>query len=98
MGCHQEPPADVAHLQFASRIAFKLVWCCPPKFETFVLLDDAGALLASGAPTGDLPSLQQRQSNYNAVGNGRYSRVVHEMAGKNAGGQRKDERQSVADR
>ena len=26
MGCNQEPPRDVAHIQFRSRIAFKLVW------------------------------------------------------------------------
>jgi hypothetical protein len=93
MGCHEEPPADVAHLQFASRIAFKLVWV-PPNFETFVLVDDAGALMVSGTPTGDLPPLQQRQWNYKAVGNGRYSRAVHEMAKQmKAGG---DERQRVS--
>jgi hypothetical protein len=26
MGCNTDPPQDVAHLQFRSRIAFKLVW------------------------------------------------------------------------
>jgi hypothetical protein len=26
MGCNREPPQDVAHVQFKSRIAFKLVW------------------------------------------------------------------------
>jgi hypothetical protein len=26
IGCHLEPPQDVAHIQFRSRIAFKLVW------------------------------------------------------------------------
>ena len=26
IGCQKEPPQDVAHLQFRSRIAFKLVW------------------------------------------------------------------------
>ena len=26
MGCNREPPQDVAHIQFKSRIAFKLVW------------------------------------------------------------------------
>ena len=25
-GCHYDPPRDVAHIQFKSRIAFKLVW------------------------------------------------------------------------
>ena len=28
-GCHHNPPQDVAHVQFKSRIAFKLVWCPP---------------------------------------------------------------------
>ena len=40
----QEPPQDVAHLQFKARIAFKLVWC-PPKFDRFVLVDDDGILV-----------------------------------------------------
>jgi len=26
IGCNREPPQDVAHIQFRSRIAFKLVW------------------------------------------------------------------------
>ena len=26
MGCNSDPPRDVAHIQFKSRIAFKLVW------------------------------------------------------------------------
>lgn len=26
IGCNREPPQDVAHIQFKSRIAFKLVW------------------------------------------------------------------------
>lgn len=26
IGCNQNPPQDVAHVQFKSRIAFKLVW------------------------------------------------------------------------
>jgi hypothetical protein len=44
IGCNAEPPRDVAHLQFKSRIAFKLVWC-PPDFKTFVLVDDDGKLI-----------------------------------------------------
>ena len=36
-------PQDVAHVQFQSRIAFKLVWC-PPAFNTFVLIDDDGKI------------------------------------------------------
>ena len=44
IGCNHEPPKDVAHLQFRSRIAFKLVWAAPD-FTSFVLVDDAGELL-----------------------------------------------------
>jgi len=35
-GAHMTPPRDVAHVQFSSRVAFKLVWV-PPNFEEFVL-------------------------------------------------------------
>lgn len=35
-----DPPEDVAHIQFRSRIAFKLVWAPTPKFDQFVLVDD----------------------------------------------------------
>ena len=45
MGCNTEPPQDVAHIQFKSRVAFKLVWA-PPNFDSFVLVDDDGNLLA----------------------------------------------------
>jgi hypothetical protein len=45
IGCHRDPPRDVAHVQFRSRIAFKLVWV-PPDFRMFVLVDDHGNLLA----------------------------------------------------
>ena len=44
IGCNSEPPRDVAHLQFRSRVAFKLVWT-PPDYNSFVLVDDDGALL-----------------------------------------------------
>lgn len=50
IGCSREPPQDVAHLQFRSRIAFKLVWA-PPHFDSFVLVDDDGALLAQVSPS-----------------------------------------------
>ena len=63
LGCNREPPSDVAHLQFKSRIAFKMVWC-PPNFDQFVLVDDSGALLNKGKPTGELPYLGERQKNY----------------------------------
>jgi len=44
IGCNLDPPQDVAHVQFRSRIAFKLVWI-PPNFIEFVLVDDGGDLL-----------------------------------------------------
>mmetsp|Transcript_2363 Transcript_2363/g.8667 ORF Transcript_2363/g.8667 Transcript_2363/m.8667 type:complete len:455 (+) Transcript_2363:489-1853(+) len=71
-GAHHEPPRDVAHVQFRSRIAFKLVWC-PPAFESFVLVDDAGELLNRGTPTGSLPDLRYRQENFRLVQGGRYA-------------------------
>lgn len=33
IGANQSPPQDVAHIQFQSRVAFKLVWC-PPTFDS----------------------------------------------------------------
>lgn len=71
MGCDSEPPRDVAHIQFQSRIAFKLVWC-PPAYDQFVLVDDDGQLLAWGQPTGLLPSLRDRTMNYMHVKNSKY--------------------------
>ena len=63
-GCHLDPPQDVAHVQFRSRIAFKLVWC-PPAFQSFCLVDDEGELLATGTPTGPgLPHPQDRAMNF----------------------------------
>ena len=35
-GCNTEPPSDVAHLQFQSRIAFKLVWYVLCTFKTLI--------------------------------------------------------------
>merc|ERR1719253_1484196 len=65
---------DVAHVQFRSRIAFKLVWC-PPSFSTFVLVDDEGGLLAGpAAPTGQLPHLRDRQQNYALVRGSKYAK------------------------
>ena len=46
MGCNKDPPVDVAHVQFRSRIAFKLVWVPNEQYDTFVLVDDDGDLLA----------------------------------------------------
>merc|ERR1719238_2709590 len=68
-GAHLTPPSDVAHVQFSSRVAFKLVWV-PQDFKEFVLVDDEGRLLKRGRPTGSLPSVRSRQSNYALVKGG----------------------------
>lgn len=77
MGCAEEPPQDVAHIQFQARIAFKLVWC-PPSFTQFVLVDDDGELLTWGAPAGPLPSLRDRQMNFEHVQHSKYGRHAYE--------------------
>merc|ERR1712176_14279 len=67
MGCNSEPPQDVAHVQFRSRIAFKLVWVPNDNYDSFVLVDDAGKILAKGKPSDGpqaLPGLRERQMNY----------------------------------
>ena len=79
MGCHVEPPRDVAHVQFRSRIAFKMVWC-PPDFDSFVLVDDSGERLAYGHPSGALPALYERKQNFKAVAGSKYA-VAAEAAG-----------------
>lgn len=78
-GCHVEPPRDVAHVQFKSRIAWKLVWC-PPSFASFVMVDDEGVLLNKGTPTGALPGLRYRQGNFALVQGSKYA-VEAEKAG-----------------
>ena len=78
-GCNLDPPQDVAHIQFRSRIAFKLVWC-PPEFERMALVDDAGELLASGRPTGRLPALRERQANYALVRGSKYAMAADKLA------------------
>lgn len=84
LGCQREPPQDVAHLQFQARVAFKLVWV-PPTFDRFVLVDDDGALLNQGRPTGiTLPSISERRQNYRVVHGSKFSRVADELANANA--------------
>lgn len=79
IGSQKEPPQDVAHLQFKSRIAFKLVWV-PPTFTSFVLVDDSGALLAKGTPTGALPSKTERLRNYAVVQGSKYAKEAEKIA------------------
>ena len=80
LGARSEPPQDVAHVQFQSRIAFKLVWCAPT-YSSFVLVDDAGVVLArSGTPTGALPALSERRANFEMVSGSKYARYAVEEA------------------
>ena len=58
-------------MQFRSRIAFKLVWV-PGDWSRFVLVDDDGALLAAGAPSGRLPDIEERKANYAMVAGSKY--------------------------
>lgn len=83
MGCNKDPPRDVAHVQFRSRIAFKLVWVPNERFDTFVLVDDDGNLLARGTPSdgpAGLPPLRERQMNYRIVQGSKYARVADDIA------------------
>jgi hypothetical protein len=79
-GCNKDPPQDVAHIQFRSRIAYKLVWCPTEKFDTFVLVDDDGKELARGNPTGNLPRITERQANYRIVMGSKYAIAADEIA------------------
>jgi hypothetical protein len=79
-GSNQDPPQDVAHKQFRSRIAFKLVWCPTKTWDTFVLVDDDGTELARGTPIGELPRLNQRQMNYKIVMGSKYAKAADEIA------------------
>jgi len=79
IGCNKEPPQDVAHIQFHSRIAFKLVWV-PSDFSTFVLVDDDGKLLATGTPTGQLPPRSERSQNYRVVAGSKYAKEADKIA------------------
>ena len=74
-------PTALRRLQFRSRIAFKLVWC-PDDYSRFLLVDDDGRLLATGAPTGRLPALEERQANYAMVAGSKYGREAAQMARK----------------
>ena len=79
-GGASEPPADVAHLQFRSKIAWKLVWVPAGGYARFVLVDDTGNALATGTPTGSLPALPERKYNYEIVRGGRYARAADAYA------------------
>ena len=80
MGCHKEPPQDVAHIQFRARIAFKLVWV-PPAFTSFVLVGDEGELLGRGFPKGELPGLWDRSANFKLVSGSKYATAALSVSG-----------------
>jgi hypothetical protein len=80
MGCHHDPPRDVAHLQFRSRIAFKLVWVPTISFDRFVLVDDDGNLLAEGRAINGGPPLRERQQNYQMVAGSKYAVAADALA------------------
>jgi hypothetical protein len=72
-GCASDPPNDVAHVQFCSRVAFKLVWSPADDYSSFVLVDDEGALLRKGTPQPPLPAQAQRAMNYKVVKGSKYA-------------------------
>jgi len=80
MGCNTDPPQDVAHVQFRSRIAFKLVWAPVPDYSTFVLVSDSGELLAKGSPTGKLPNKRERTKNFSIVKGSKYAVAAEAVA------------------
>lgn len=89
MGCNTDPPQDVAHVQFRSRIAFKLVWVPNDRYDTFVLVDDDGELLALGTPSDGppnygLPTLRQRKLNYALVRGSKYARAADALVAAEA--------------
>ena len=84
MGCNKDPPSDVAHVQFRSRIAFKLVWVPNEGYDTFVLLDDDGNMLAKGKPLAPLPHRREREMNYQIMKGSKYATVVDSLAKLNS--------------
>ena len=83
MGCNSDPPRDVAHVQFKSRIAFKLVWVPNTNYDTFVLVDDDGNFLAKGKPSDgpdSLPHIRERVMNYNLMKGSKYAKAAESLA------------------
>ena len=48
------------------------MWAPGDGFRRFVLVDDDGALLAAGAPSGQLPALEERKANWEMVQGSKY--------------------------
>jgi hypothetical protein len=82
IGCNKDPPRDVAHLQFRSRIAFKLVWVPNEDYDMFVLVNDDGGLLAYGKPSGGvLPNRREREMNYRIMMGSKYAVEAETLSG-----------------
>ena len=81
INCNTEPPSDVAHVQFRSRIAFKLVWSPADEFRSFVLVDDAGELMATGTPVGTLPRFAERELNFRCCQGSKYATAAEALGG-----------------
>lgn len=61
----------------------KLVWVPNKDFDTFVLVDDDGKLLAKGKPSDGpdgLPPLRERQMNYKVVAGSKYAKEADSIA------------------
>ena len=87
LGANQEPPHDVAHVQFQSKIAWKLVWV-PGElgdFSRFVLVDDAGTSLTTGVPTGNVPNIMEREHNFQMLRGGRYAECAKDYESNSDG-------------
>lgn len=86
MGCNSDPPRDVAHVQFRSRVAFKLVWVPKDEYDSFVLVDD-GKLFAKGKPLDGpkaLPHRREREMNFHTMKGSKYTLVAESLASLNS--------------
>ena len=60
-----------------------MVWVPNENFDTFVLVDDDGNLLAQGKPSdgpAGLPSMRERQYNYQICAGSKYAKAAEEIA------------------
>lgn len=86
-GCNLDPPQDVAHVQFQSKIAFKLVWSPRDDYASFVLVDDDGKLLATGTPQPPLPHISMRKQNFQIVKGSKYAEAAMNLEFIEEGGE-----------
>ncbi len=56
------------------------MWVPNSEFDMFVIVDDAGDLLAKGHPKGELPALRERVMNYRVVQGSKYAHAADEIA------------------